>query len=122
MGLEPVTKAYFRCRYLTVGDNNSLQPMDTGWASFRRGVGGSEYQKYYVDYFAANEEYSPLNNNDGVELDPIDLAIRQLHISVIPDRLTCRDAERTRIESTIVSGIHSRGGCKPLYVSGMPGS
>jgi hypothetical protein len=106
---------------MTVGDNNSLQPTDTAGASFRRGMGGSEYQKYYVDYFAANEGHAPWASEAPVEVDPIDQAIRQLHISVIPDRLACRDTERIKIESMILSGIHSKGSCKPLYVSGMPG-
>jgi hypothetical protein len=113
--------ASFVCKYMTVGDNNSLQSVDSSSGSFQRGVALSEYKHCYDEYLqSSSSNFQILSRN--CALDPYDRAIKQLHMSVIPERLTGREAERERIEAAITNGIKSHGSTKPLYISGMPGN
>jgi Cdc6-like AAA superfamily ATPase len=58
------------------------------------------------------------------ELDPFSQAIKRLHISVIPDRLPCRDKDQSQITKFILHGLKKTGenSYGPLLISGMPGS
>lgn len=108
----------FLCRYLKTSDSTSLQRVSMHPASLlQRGSSFSDYKHCYVQYVQ-----SVLEEHDGlVPTDVFSQAIRQLHVSVLPDRLPCRDAERMVIEGAIRKAIMSRGSSKPLYISGMPG-
>ncbi len=53
--------------------------------------------------------------------DPFSLAIRRLHISVIPNTLPCREEERKMVEDYLQSGIGAEGLHKPIFICGMPG-
>lgn len=77
---------------------------------------GMEYSYYAYAY----AEYMKTLNIDH-QSDPFSVAIQRLHISVIPDTLPCRGAERKSIEDYIRSGIQCTGSHRPIYICGMPG-
>ena len=109
--------SYFLLRYM-LSINNSLQKVSL--RSFReRGFNLSEYKYAYTDIIGGSD-----NNDNGNRIanDPYSSAIRNLHISVIPDNLPCRDSELKTIENFIQKGIVSREAQKPVYISGMPGT
>jgi ATP-dependent Clp protease ATP-binding subunit ClpA len=84
---------------------------------FQRGIDHSQYKHAYVDYMRDQAITSQQNR----ELDPYSIAIKRLHISVIPEILPCRNKERKDIEDYISDGLR-RGKKSPLYICGMPGT
>lgn len=78
---------------------------------FQRGMEYGNYKFAYAEYLQ--------EQGGGVEDDYM-IAMQRLHISVIPDKLPCRQNERTFIENYLRDGIKS-GKASPLYICGMPG-
>ena len=50
------------------------------------------------------------------------MAIRNLHVSVLPDFLPCRTEQREKIQNSIREAIVERNLTRALYISGMPGT
>lgn len=107
-----LTPGHFICRFLVSPQSSALQKVSPH-SMLPRGMEYSHYAYAYAEHIKAlNVDY---------QSDPFSVAIQRLHISVIPDSLPCRGAERTAIEEYIRSGILSHGSHRPIYICGMPG-
>lgn len=116
---------YFQCRYLLL-KSNTFQPLDMK-TFFLQGISLSEYDCIYADE-TLNEINQMTNGlskqNEGVndeDTDPFSMAIKQLHISVIPDKLPCRQLEQETITETIKKCLVDGFGDKAIVITGMPG-
>ena len=100
---------------MEISGSNSIQRV-AHHSYFRRGMDWSHYEYAYE---------SILDTYDGSEgalpTDKFSVAIRKLHVSMIPDQLPCRTDEREEVESFIRQAIISGDTGKPMYVCGMPG-
>eukprot|EP01038_Epipyxis_sp_PR26KG_P009320 gene9320-12556_t len=103
----------FLCRYMVHKEWGTVEKVLSS-TILERGMSFSHYKHAYLSYLS--------NLRPNVISDPYTNAIKQLHISVIPDSLPCRSEERKKIENYIINGIKSHGSCKPIYISGMPGT
>lgn len=104
--------SYFHCELMKYSDSDTLHPLSMDEA-FRQGMEMSEYLDAYKEYIQdTTYTYSK---------DPFSIAIRNLHISIIPDKLPCRDKEHEEIKRFLVGGFRNHGSNVPLYCSGMPG-
>lgn len=115
-GADPskrLTSGYFICRYLESEHSSALQKVSPH-SLLQRGMEMSHYGYAYAEY---------LKDQDGAaQSDPFQQAIQRLHISVIPDTLPCREAERRQIEDYLRSGVAAQGEVhRPIYICGMPG-
>ena len=126
----------FPCRYMSTNESRSLHVVGAASSSMTRGVSNSEYKHCYLTGLptttttttttsssSSSSELLGYSGNSTVSHDGdiYTKAIRQLHVSVVPERLLCRESERARIEGWVRKSVLSRGGMKPLYISGMPG-
>jgi hypothetical protein len=57
-----------------------------------------------------------------VPTDKFSVAIRKLHVSVLPNELPCRTLQRETIQSAIREAIVDSNLTRALYISGMPGT
>jgi len=112
---EVVDTSKLLCRYMvTTGSNSVLNvPAHT---VVQRGAALSHYNFAYSEYFRH------LGGSSVNAADHYSVAIRNLHISVIPENMPCREVERSAIEKFLRMGIESRKDMKPIYISGMPGT
>lgn len=106
-----ITNIFF-CKYMYNGSGILKVSRST---MTKRGV--SEYSHYS---FA----YEDLLNDGSVSFsnDPYAIAIRNLHMSVIPASLPCRTVELNSLQNYLMSGLRDRKQLRPLYISGMPGT
>ena len=51
----------------------------------------------------------------------ISIASSRLHISVLPDKMPCREKETECIKDYLEQALIKGGRNKPLYISGLPG-
>ena len=62
------------------------------------GMRYSEYQHAYVDYLSNSDLVDNAQvGGAGMKMDIYSDAIRRLHISVLPEKLPCRQVERDRV-------------------------
>jgi Cdc6-like AAA superfamily ATPase len=117
----------FHVRYLQQQGTTALQFVQRA-ALFARGMTMSHYQYAYVEYIASlppSDERVSVSRDilDTAGVDLYSAAIRKLHVSVLPEKLPCRTAERDYIYGALRDAIVNRKDCsKPLYISGMPGT
>lgn len=111
-GKETPRQPIFVCRYMEKRSSNSLVNI-TMSSCYARGMELSEYR----------DAYSSLEGLGATDMmnDPYSLAIRKLHISMLPETLPCRSEEMEMVKRYIRNGIISKGVTKPVYISGMPG-
>lgn len=114
------SKPTYPCRYLDIAGSNSLQVVQMK-SIFNRGMQYSEYRHAYVDYIAKLGGGSS-SSGGSKEVDIYSDAIRKLHISVLPERLPCRQNEREKIYTEMRNAIVERHMTKPIFISGMPGT
>lgn len=108
----------FPCRYMVTTGSNSVQEVSMSTLR-KRGATMSHYNYAYADYHAASGGGSTSSDTDHYSI-----AIKNLHISVIPENLPCRTKEFNEIERLVKDGLESSGikSIKPVYISGMPGT
>lgn len=105
----------FICRYSETRETNAI--LKTNIRSiFERGMALSEYNHAYISHLETCTDI------DASTSDIYSRAIRQLHISILPETLPCRNEEQMKIELHIRKGIGGGGATKPIYISGMPGT
>lgn len=123
--LSTQDQSKFFCRFLKSEESSvkSLMRVSVNATElFQRGMSYSEYKQIYENHMASLTENIGINPQAAAaNSDIYSQAIKQLHISVLPERLPCRNSEREAIERAIRRATLSRGSGKPLYVSGMPG-
>jgi hypothetical protein len=83
---------------------------------FKRGMALSHYDYAYESLMDSYDV-----SDGALPTDKFSVAIRKLHVSVVPEQLPCRTEERTEIEAFIRDAIVTGSTGKPLYISGMPG-
>ena len=106
----------YYCRFLEMRGSSSIQ-MVSIHSLFKRGMDISEYQHAYLSVM---EQYDVDNTN--VPTDKYSVAIRKLHVSVLPSDLPCRTQQRETIQSAIRQAILDSNLTRALYISGMPGT
>ena len=74
-----------------------------------------------MDYIAKSSGISGASGASE-EVDIYSDAIRKLHISVLPERLPCRQTERDKVYAELRNAIVERQMTKPIFISGMPGT
>jgi origin recognition complex subunit 1 len=90
---------------------------------FTRGMQYSHYGHAYVEYIAKHSGMSGgIGSGKQGVVDIYSDAIRKLHISVLPERLPCRQTERDKIYSELRNAVVERCMTKPIFISGMPGT
>ena len=104
---------HYICRYMETSGTKAIQKI-SHHSMRQRGMKLSHYGYAYSDYF--ENEVTDLNT------DPYSIAIRNLHISVIPTNLPCRSEERNMLQDYLRRCISTRDFQKPIYISGMPGT
>jgi hypothetical protein len=78
-----------------------------------------DWSHYEYAYESILETYD--GSEGALPTDKFSVAIRKLHVSMIPDQLPCRTEEREEVETFIRSAITSGDTGKPMYICGMPG-
>ena len=93
------SNASFVCRYLDMKGSRILQKVSRA-SMIHRGMQISDYSAAYEKLFSS----------DSVEFsdDPYAVAIRNLHLSVIPVHLPCRDKELASLQQYILVGLQER--------------
>ena len=104
------------CRFLETSGSHAMQVVSIH-SMFKRGMDLSEYQHAYASVV---EEYDSTRNS--MPTDKFSMAIRNLHVSVLPDFLPCRTEQREKIQNSIREAIVERNLTRALYISGMPGT
>ena len=112
--------SYFICRYMESSATNSIQKVSLNHI-LERGMDLSAYRHAYVSHLET------CNDIHSTSIDRYSVALRQLHISVIPDSLPCRTEHKEQIESYIKKQINASMNSDknidpPMYISGMPGT
>ena len=124
VGVSPLSKGEvsFVCRYLCSETQDTLIPVRMSDLS-RRGAAYSEYS----DAYTCDRSDSPGQVDDSKDM--YSKAVTQLHVSVLPTELPCRQEEQTRVYNYLKAAIGGHGGeggprrsTRPLYISGMPGT
>jgi hypothetical protein len=118
------------CRYLECNDVSGLQKVHP-FSLLRRGMSYSHHEQIYKEYcqsfYAQSSNPSSSSTSSGLNhtmqkvYNDYTTAIQRLQISVIPDELPCRDAEKRQIESYLRDAIIQGEGSAPYYICGMPG-
>jgi hypothetical protein len=115
-GVDPekrLSSGFYICKYMESSHSSSLQKVSSH-SMLQRGMEYSHYTYAYTDFLQAKYNSS--------QTDPFSLAIQRLHISVIPESLPCREAERRTVEDYIREAVSCKGGVRrPVYICGMPG-
>ena len=106
----------YYCRVLETSGSHSMQIVSIH-SMFKRGMDISCYQYAYASVV---EEYDSIRNS--MPTDKFSVAIRKLHVSVLPDFLPCRTEQREKIQNSIREAIVQRDLTRALYISGMPGT
>ena len=114
------TNSYFMCRYMESSATNSIQKVSLNHI-LERGMDLSAYRHAYVSHLET------CNDIHSTSIDRYSVALRQLHISVIPDSLPCRTEHKEQIENYIKKQINAsmnndKNIDPPMYISGMPGT
>jgi Cdc6-like AAA superfamily ATPase len=120
---EDAALPVYPCRYMASAGSNALQVILVK-SMFTRGMQYSHYGHAYVEYIAKHSGMGGgIGGGSGKEgVDIYSDAIRKLHISVLPERLPCRQTERDKIYSELRNAIVERTMTKPIFISGMPGT
>ena len=111
----------FVCRYFDIAGSHSLQNVQLR-NMLSRGMRYSEYQHAYVEYLASSNLIDSSVVGGDMEMDMYSDAIRRLHISVLPEKLPCRQIERDKVYNDLKNAIIGRQSTKPMFISGMPGT
>ena len=114
---EHMPNTYF-CRHFVHSDGKieNIKQFDNTSVVYR-GSALSYYEHAYAD-----------NNADEIEglrrelSDVYSIASSRLHVSVLPDKMPCRETETDTIKEYITRCINKGGRNKPMYVSGLPGT
>ena len=106
----------YYCRFLETSGSHAMQVVSIH-SMFKRGMDLSEYQHAYASVV---EEYDSTRNS--MPTDKFSIAIRKLHVSVLPDFLPCRTEQREKIQNSIREAIIESNLTRALYISGMPGT
>lgn len=104
--------AHYICRFMVNEKSSALQKVSPH-SMLKRSMEASHYAFAYAAHLEAQDA--------DYQTDPFSLAIQRLHISVIPDSLPCRGAERKIVEDYLRSGVTANGSHRPIYICGMPG-
>ena len=93
------------CRFMELTGTSALQKVSRH-SMLQRGMSFSHYSFAYADHFAGDSaEFSS---------DPFAVAIRNLHISVIPSNLPCRSKELQTLKEYMLNGIRNKLQQKPV--------
>lgn len=116
----------YPCRYLLSEQEDTLLPISVR-AMWQRSTQYSEYAHYYDEYTASHGGSSLTGEGGGSgggggAQDPFSKAVAQLHISVLPAALPCREDEQRKVFQFLKSAMTEGGRKRPLYISGMPGT
>lgn len=112
------TELVFRCRFFKSSESDALQPA-TGDRFLQRGMAASKYAEYYKNYIGNGKFSSGGDASTGQSI--YSKAIQNLHISVVPDELPCREDQRRDIQDHIRQFISGRSSSASIYISGLPG-
>ncbi len=114
-------------RHLLSDDSNAL--INVNVADI--GVRGTSYSKYRAIYDSSCSTESgrftvrsmaDVDCNSSSDIDPYSVAIRRLHLAVLPRRLPCREKETQALMDTLRAVICGNLNCFPFYISGLPGT
>lgn len=107
-------------RFMLTEQEDTLQPVSvcTMW---RRSELCSHFSRHYDGSSETKDEDGGAENSTGGQ-DPYSKAVAQLHISVLPAALPCREEEQHRVFQFLKSAMSDEGRKRPLYISGMPGT
>jgi len=92
---------------------------------FLRGMSFSQYQHAYTEYIAEGgweDGGRGSRGENSAKRHVYTTAIRRLQISVVPDNLPCREAEREFVLSNLRKAVVERSTSKPIYISGWMGT
>ena len=116
----------YPCRFLLSEQKDTLLPISarTMW---QRSTQYSTYARYYDEYRTSQEAISLSGKGSGAGAggsahDPFSQAVAQLHISVLPAALPCREEEQRKVFQFLKTAMTEGGRKRPLYISGMPGT
>lgn len=106
------------CRFLLSLQEDTLLPINvcTMW---QRSTQHSLLATIYDEDKAGQDESSLA---EGAARDPFSKAVAQLHISVLPEALPCREEEQKKVLQFLKTAMSEGGRKRPLYISGMPGT
>lgn len=123
----------FFSRYLETA-NRSLERVNPS-TSFQRGMAMSHYRYAYADQLPtllSDQQQKRSGGSEGGDggqeemksggTEDCAVAIQRMHLSVVPDELTCREAEHELIYSFIRKGVEARYSKSALYLYGFPGT
>eukprot|EP00981_Chlorochromonas_danica_P005493 scaffold1110_cov182-Ochromonas_danica.AAC.20 len=123
----------FFSRYLET-TNRSLERVNP-LTIFQRGMAMSHYQYAYSDQLPtllSDQQQKRSCGSEGGDggqeemksggTEDCAVAIQRMHLSVVPDELTCREAEHELIYSFIRKGVEARYSKSALYLYGFPGT
>lgn len=116
-------KATIVCRYLQTDDDQTLVPVGREGMS-ERGFRLSSFQLAYSDKKSSEkggQTTLSMADVDTLGVDPYLLAIRRLHLSVVPQEVPCRESEKEKVMDAVRTCITQEHGNCPIYISGMPG-
>ena len=105
----------FVTRFMETTGSSSIQLVPIH-SILKRGFDSSQYKHAYASIIDNLDTYHLV-----VPTDKFSLAIRKLHVSVLPEILPCRSAERDIVQNSIREGIVNPSITRALYISGMPG-
>lgn len=108
----------YSIRFMLSEQEDTLLPisLDTMW---QRSDTYSDYSQCYNSENSKNKTAD--KSEDGLQ-DPFSKAVAQLHISVLPAALPCREEEQKKVFNFLKSAMSEGGRKRPLYISGMPGT
>ena len=110
----------YPCRFFQNEQEDTLLPIDI-CAMWQRSAQCSDFARNYDAVAAKKSE--PISLSEGKEgQDRFSKAVAQLHISVLPSALPCREDEQKKIYQFLKSAMTAGGRKRPLYISGMPGT
>lgn len=115
----------FVCRYLCTDTHDALVPIRVS-DMVTRGTAYSDYSYAYVNRSNSVSSAFTLPECE----DVYSKAISQLHVSVLPAELPCRQEEQNKVYNFLRNAVirkqvtegGGRGPPRPLYISGMPGT
>ena len=113
-----IERDIFFCRHLIHSDGQIEHINEfSNAAIISRSSAMSYYEHAYINCNA--DEIEGLRKELS---DTYSIASSRLHVSVLPDKMPCREMETATIKAYITRCIQKGGRNKPMYVSGLPGT